>query len=212
MTLHIWWLFLVAVFLTCATPGPNMLHIMSRSVAVGVKRSLAAMAGCLTAMLVVLLASAAGVTALLLAMPGLFDALRYAGVAYLLYLGWRAWIAPVSAGDAVPVTDAGRNPALTPLHLFRAGFAVGISNPKLLLFAAAFFPQFIQPAAAKPPQFAILIVTFLVVEAFWYAVYGFGGQGLARWLARPAAQRGFNRFTAVLFWLFGAALLRVRPA
>lgn len=212
MTLHIWWLFLVAVFLTCATPGPNMLHIMSRSVAVGVRRSLAAMAGCLTAMLVVLCASAVGLTALLLAMPGLFDVLRYAGVAYLVYLGWRAWTAPVTQDGGMPTADAGRHPGLTPLHLFRTGFAVGISNPKLLLFAAAFFPQFINPAAAKPPQFAILIITFLAVEAFWYAVYGFGGQGLARRLARPAAQTGFNRFTALLFWLFGAALLKLRPA
>lgn len=210
MSLHTWWLFLIAVFLTCASPGPNMLHVMSRSVAVGVRRSLATMAGCLAANMVVLLASATGLTALLLAVPGAFDALRYAGAAYLLYLGYRAWTAPIDADGVIEQMEVGRHPGLTPSHLFRTGFTVGISNPKLLLFAAALLPQFIDNSASKPPQFAILIATFVVAELFWYAVYGLGGQGLSRWLARPSLQRGFNRFTGVLFGLFGVALLKLR--
>lgn len=70
MTLHAWTVFLVAVILLCGTPGPNMLHVMTRSMTFGARRSLAAMAGCLTALVLVLAASAAGVAALLTAWRG----------------------------------------------------------------------------------------------------------------------------------------------
>jgi threonine/homoserine/homoserine lactone efflux protein len=204
MTLHLWWLFVVAVFLLCGTPGPNMLHVMTRSVAFGARRSIAAMAGCLCALVLVLAASAAGVSALLAAWPRVFDALRYAGVAYLVFLGIKAWRgagAPVDVGsDALPVAASAR-------RLFRGGFVIGISNPKLLLFAAAFLPQFVDRGSPQAPQFAILVVTFAVVESFWYGVYAMCGRTLARHLRRPALRRGFDRATGGIFIGFGAALL-----
>ncbi len=204
MTLHLWWLFVVAVFLLCGTPGPNMLHVMTRSVAFGARRSIAAMAGCLCALVLVLAASAAGVSALLAAWPRVFDALRYAGVAYLVFLGIKAWRgagAPVDVGsDALPVAASAR-------RLFRGGFVIGISNPKLLLFAAAFLPQFVDRGSPQAPQFAILVVTFAVMESFWYGVYAMCGRTLARHLRRPALRRGFDRATGGIFIGFGAALL-----
>ena len=207
MTLHAWWLFAVAVFLLCGTPGPNMLHIMTRSIAFGARRSMAAMAGCLTALVLVLAASAAGVSALLAAWPRVFDALRYAGVAYLIFLGIKAWRgagSPLDVGsDRLPATWSAA-------RLFRGGFAICISNPKLLLFAAAFLPQFIDNASPRVPQFAILVATFAVVESFWYGVYAAGGRTLARSLTRPALRRAFDRMTGVIFIGFGLALLRVR--
>ncbi|WP_294236417.1 LysE family translocator [uncultured Sphingomonas sp.] len=209
MALHTWWLFVGAVFLLSGTPGPNMLHIMTRSVDMGLRRSVAAMAGCLSAVVLVLAASAAGLTTLLLALPGAFEVIRYAGVAYLLFLGikaWRAEVAPVDVGDgAIP-------PGLSRRAVFRGGFLIGISNPKLILFAVAFLPQFINPAEAQAPQFAILVVTFAVIEALWYAVYALGGRSLARYLARPMVKRAFNRLTGAIFMGFGLALLKVKPS
>ncbi|WOK35636.1 LysE family translocator [Sphingomonas sp. C3-2] len=208
MTLHNWWLFFAAVFLLCGTPGPNMLHVMTRSVHFGFRRSIAAMAGCLSAMMIVLAASAAGLTALLLAFPVLFDILRYLGVAYLVYLGIKAWRendAPIDIG-----TDT-LGPTLSPAQLFRGGLFIGLSNPKLLLFASAFLPQFIDRAAPEAPQFAILVVTFLTTEMFWYGVYALGGRRIAPLLARPGLNRAFNRLTAIIFMGFGFALLRARP-
>lgn len=209
MTLHTWWLFAVAVFLLSGTPGPNMLHVLSRSVELGLKRSVAAMAGCMLAVIAVLIASAAGLAAVLLAVPGLFDVLRYAGVAYLIFLGikvWRSDVAPVDveAVDLSPTLSAGA--------LFRGGFAISISNPKLLLFAAAFLPQFVNPALPRLPQLAILVGTFAVIEAGWYAVYAMGGRSLSRYLRRPNIKRVFNRITGGIFIGFGLALLRVKPS
>lgn len=209
MSLHTWWLFVVAVFLLSGTPGPNMLHILSRSVELGMKRTVLAMAGCLSAVTLVLVASAAGLTALLLAVPGAFDVLRYMGVAYLLYLGvkaWRAEVQPIEADGPALAREVAAG------ELFRAGFAIGISNPKLLLFAAAFLPQFVNPRMPEAPQFAILVVTFAVLECFWYFVYALGGRSLARHLERPRVKRWFNWLTGGIFMGFGLALLKAKPA
>jgi len=150
--------------------------------------------------------SAAGVGTVLAALPRLFDIIRYAGAAYLLWLGIRAWMAPVEGEDS-PVAPVGRSPAT----LFRGGFLVGASNPKLLLFAAAFFPQFIQRTAPVVPQFILLIATFLVIEGVWMAVYGAGGHRIARLIAAPRMKRWFNRVVGTVFLGFGGVLLRMRP-
>ncbi|WP_230483649.1 LysE family translocator [Sphingomonas sp. Leaf21] len=209
MALHTWWPFIGAVFLLSGTPGPNMLHIMTRSVDMGLRRSVAAMAGCLSAVVSVLAASAAGLTTLLLALPGAFEVIRYAGVAYLLFLGVKAMRA-----DVAPV-DVGNGPiprSLSRRAIFRGGFLIGISNPKLILFAVAFLPQFINPARSQAPQFAILVATFAVIEALWYAAYALGGRSLSRYLGRPRVKRAFNRVTGAIFIGFGLALLKLKPA
>lgn len=212
MTLHSWWLFSVAVFLLCAIPGPNMLHVLTRSVYFGVRRTTATMAGCLLALLVALGASVAGLSAALAASPRLFGALRVVGACYLVYLGIRAWRAhDGSDNPAQGDLDAAPDPTSgTAFALFRGGFLVAISNPKLLLFAAAFFPQFINPAAPRLPQFSILVITFATIETAWYMVYAVGGRKMAAYLSRPTLKRTFNRLTGGIFIGFGAILLRAR--
>lgn len=209
MSLSTWWLFVVTVFLLCGTPGPNMLHILSRSVSVGARRSWPAMAGCLSAVLLVLCASAAGLGALLLASSKVFEALRYAGVAYLLWLGIRSW----RSGDApLDVSESNLlDGSLSRASLFRGGLLVSLSNPKLLLFATAFLPQFVNRAQPQLPQFALLVASFGFCELFWYLTYAFGGQQLRRHLSRPALRRWFDRATGAIFLGFGVLLLRYRP-
>lgn len=182
-----------------------MLHVLHRSVSFGARRSMAAMAGCLTAVVVVLILSAAGLSAVLLASPTLFDALRYVGVAYLLYLGIKAW-----RGDdgTLNIGTNGYKPQISLAALFRGGLMIGFSNPKLLLFAAAFLPQFVNQSAPQVPQFIVLVLTFVAAEAFWYAIYGLGGQSLASYLKRPTLKKTFDRITGGIFVGFGAALLK----
>lgn len=208
MTLHTWWLFVAAVFVVSGTPGPNMLHVLSRSVEMGARRSTVAMAGCLCAIFLLMGSSAAGLTTLLLALPGSFEVLRYAGVAYLVYLGVKSWRSPVAPLDP---TSAELPPAPSTGAVFRGGFAIAISNPKAILFAAAFFPQFIDPTLPKAPQFTILFATFTVIETGWYCAYALGGRSLATYLTRPAIKQAFNRVTGVFFIGFGLALLKARP-
>lgn len=206
MTLQTWWLYVTAVFLISATPGPNMLHVMVQSIHHGARRSIASMAGLMTANLVCLLASAAGLGALLKASPMLFDVLRYAGVGYLVWLGIKAWRAPVASSD--PDAEKPAPPSLT--AMFGAGLGTGFSNPKLIVFAAALFPQFIDTAAPFAPQLAILVLSFTAIEAFWFGMYAIGGRSLAAWLAPASRRRLFNRVTGTIFIAFGAALLGSR--
>jgi threonine/homoserine/homoserine lactone efflux protein len=208
MTLETWWLYLGAVVLIASTPGPNVLYVTTRSIRFGFGAAMTGMAGCLLALALMLAGSVAGVSAFMLAVPTAFEVLRYAGAAYLIFLGIQMWRAPVE--DDLLATTSRRETA-SRVALLRGGFLVGISNPKLLIFAAAFFPQFIAPSAPWAPQFGLLVATFLVVESFFYVTYALGGRRLATYLTRSEWQRRFNRVSAVIFAGFGCALLRYRP-
>jgi threonine/homoserine/homoserine lactone efflux protein len=204
MAIHTWWLFAATVFFISASPGPNMLHVMTRSIEHGLAPSIWAMLGCFSAVVSLLAASAAGLSAVLLALPTAFVVLKLAGAAYLVWLGYRAWIADVADADdgvAIAVTSGPSR-----WRLFRTAFSISIANPKALLFAAAFLPLFLDPARPRTGQFAVMIATFGVIEFGWYFTYALGGRGLATWLRSPARRRLFNRVTGGVFVVFGLVI------
>ena len=205
MSLETWWLYLGAVVLIACTPGPNVLYVATRSIRFGLGSAFVGMAGCLTALVLMLTGSVAGLSALLLALPDAFNLLKIVGAAYLVYLGIHLWREPVEPDATPQPTGTSR------LALFRDGFLIGISNPKLLIFAAAFFPQFIDPAHAWGPQFALMVATFMGVELFFYSIYALSGRKLADRLMHGIWRRRLNRASGVVFVGFGIALLRYRP-
>jgi threonine/homoserine/homoserine lactone efflux protein len=207
MTLHTYWLFLGAVLLISSTPGPNIFYVTSRSIRFGFGAAMLAMTGCLLALALMLTASVAGISAFMLAVPAAFEALKYAGAAYLIFLGIQTWRAPVADFRS---NDPPRETVSRFAH-FRGGFLVGISNPKLLVFAAAFFPQFIAKDAPWVPQFGLLVATFIAVEATAYVTVASSARGLSRYLVQAAWQRRLNRLSGAIFAGFGFALLRYRP-
>jgi threonine/homoserine/homoserine lactone efflux protein len=209
MTLQTWWLFVTMTFVVSATPGPNMLLVMSSSARLGFRATISTMAGCMTALLTMMSVSAAGLGAVLQAFPSVFDALRWAGAAYLVYLGIKSWRAPVP--DIVEdASQAMRRQPRKSAALFRQGVLVAASNPKAILFAAAFLPQFIHPQAPKLPQFLILLSTFAVIESSWYVIYAGSGQRLAGYLRRAGVRQSFNRLTGGVFIGFAAVMAAVR--
>jgi len=208
MPLHSWWLFVCATFVISAMPGPNMLHVMTQSMRHGLGRSICTMAGCLLALLSLFGLSAMGMSALLVALPQLLTGIKVVGAAYLIWVGVRAWRddgAPVDIGAEGVAPQGG-----TAGGLFRKGFLISLSNPKALVFAAAFFPQFVSSTLPKVPQFAILLATFVVIESGWYLTYATGGRTLARYLRRPEWQRRVSRMTGALLVMFGLSLLAWR--
>ncbi len=208
MTAATWWLYLGAVVVISATPGPNVLYVTTRSIRFGFGAAMIGMSGCLLALATMLVASAAGVSAFMLAVPAAFEILKYAGAAYLIFLGIQTWHAPpllAADGAATARERPGR------WTLFRGGFLVGISNPKLLVFAAAFFPQFIARDASWAPQFALLVATFLAVETCFYVSYALTARRVAGRLLESVWQRRINRLAGAVFAGFGCALLRYRP-
>jgi threonine/homoserine/homoserine lactone efflux protein len=196
-------------FVVSATPGPNMLLIMSVSARHGVRASVVAMLGCMTALLAMMSISAAGMGAVLQSSPQVFEALRLAGAAYLAYLGIKVWRAPVQDASTAPAADGAPQTALPAIKtgaIYREAFLVAASNPKAILFAAAFFPQFIHADSPQFPQFAILLATFTVIEVTWYFVYAVSGKRLSVYLQRAAVMKVFNRVTGGVFVGFAALM------
>lgn len=210
MTLTTWWLFIAMTFVVSATPGPNMLLVMSISARHGLRAAVLAMAGCMTALLAMLSLSAAGLGALLQSFPAVFDTLRLCGAAYLAYLGVKCWRTPVHDSNDEPSGVAALRGAAAPGAMYRQGFLVAASNPKAILFAAAFFPQFINPNQAQMPQFAILLSTFSVIEVGWYFVYALSGKRLSLYLQRTTIMKAFNRATGGVFVGFAALMASAR--
>ncbi len=212
MSLHTWWLFVATVFVVSAIPGPNMLLVMTHGARHGLRRSSATMAGCLTALVLMLSVSAAGLGVFLEAWPAMFNALRFAGAAYLIYLGVKAWRARVDEAPVTGEAEAALRAAAPASRwaLFRNGFLVAGSNPKAILFAAALLPQFINASAPTLPQFGILVVTFAVIEVSWYLVYASFGTRIGETLKSQNVAKAFNRMTGGLFVGFGAMMALVR--
>ena len=128
-----------------ATPGQDMMYVISRSLSQGRLAGLASAAGVCLGILVHTALAALGVGALLRASPALFLALRLGGAAYLAWLGLRMLLAP--SREALPA----RSPARASLaSLVRQGMVSNVTNPKIVLFFVAFLPQFVDPASAHP--------------------------------------------------------------
>ena len=207
MNLSTWWIFVTATFLISAAPGPNMLLIMNQSVRFGLRASIYSMAGCMTALMIMFTLSALGLGVILQQSPAVFDALRWLGALYLAYLGYKVWTAPVEAkptsastNDVKNNSDLGnKNAVYSPFNLYKTGFFTAGSNPKALLFAAAFLPQFIQASLPQAPQLLILLATFSVLEILWYFIYALGGLSMAQQLRKPNVLRWFNRVTGGAF-------------
>lgn len=186
------------------TPGPNMLYLVSRSLAQGTGAGMVSLFGCQAGSLAIMLAAAAGITAALLAIPHAWDALRLGGAAYLAYLAWqclRPGGQPLFSPRPMPREPAAR--------LFGVGFATAALNPKVALFYMAVLPPFLDPARGNVfLQGAVLGGVQIGVAILFDGLLVLGAAGVARFLGtRPgwmAAQR----------WLLGGALavLAVRLA
>jgi threonine/homoserine/homoserine lactone efflux protein len=207
MQLETWLLFVVTVFFVSATPGPNMLLALTHGIRHGVRQTLPTILGLLSALGIVMLSSAAGLGALLATSEQLFSVVKYAGAAYLIYLGiktWRAQPKALAAPDTAAVS--GHDSAWAK---FRTGFLVAMSNPKAFIFFTALFPQFMDAHAPQGPQLLILAATFYVIESSWQFVYAAGGARLSHWLGSARRMRWVNRFAGGSFVGAGVALSSV---
>ena len=133
-------LFLGASLALNLTPGPDMLYVLARGSGEGTRAGVVSALGIATGTLVHLALVALGLASLLAAVPIAFDVVRYAGAAYLIFLGVRALFGRSGANEQREVREA------TLPEIFRQGVITNILNPKVALFFAAFLPQFADPA------------------------------------------------------------------
>lgn len=205
MDLNTWMLYTVAAIGLSLTPGPNGLLSLTCGIRFGIRRTVFAVCGGAAGFLVLIAASLAGMGALLAASETAFTIAKWLGALYLVYLGIKTWRAPApevgtSAQDGVERSN-------TALKLFSQGFLIATTNPKAMIFFAAFLPQFMTPDTSLLIQFIIMGGTFTVIEFIYELILAGTAQHIAPWIG--ANGRWFNRITGGTFIGIGGILATV---
>lgn len=184
--------FLASSLLLAITPGPGVLYIVTRSVAHGRRSGLSSVSGIALGNLCNAVGAVLGLAVLFAASSTAFLIVKYAGAAYLVYLGIRALMA--RTGDNRPETSASRAaPPPAPRRVFRDGFVVALLNPKTTLFFAAFLPQFMSPEGSAVAQGLTLGSLFVAIAAVTDSMYALLAGGLARRLRAASPLRRVGR-------------------
>lgn len=205
MSIELWIVYLIAACGLSLTPGPNGLLALTHGARFGFKSSIFTILGGGCGFFVLIAVSLAGMGALLLASELAFTTAKWAGAAYLIYLGVRLWRTPASV--IAPASDVGFGPDARPSRLFSEGFLVAASNPKGIIFFAAFLPQFMTPGATFLAQLMAFGGTFVAIEIAYELMLAGLAHRIAPWLKRHG--RIFNRLTGGTFVGIGAALATV---
>jgi threonine/homoserine/homoserine lactone efflux protein len=198
--------FALAASVLVAIPGPNHIYIVTRSIAQGRRIGLASAFGVETGTLVHISAATVGLSALVASSAVAFDTLRYAGAAYLAYLGIRALL----RDDAIELAGATAPPSARRAYL--DGVLVNVLNPKVALFFLAFLPQFVDPArGATSTQILVLGLVVFAIATTSDVVYALAAGALGGWLrSRPAFVR-VQRYVAGCVYLGLAAAATFVP-
>lgn len=233
MSWHLFAVFFASTFFISATPGPNMLLAFQYGLNYGVKRTLWTLAGLSLGLFFLLLSTLLGLDVISRQSPWLLTIIKVVGATYLIYLGVTSWRDSASNNslmndasalstevDAELATSAETSNKPLPRSLssaavkappnewllFRTGMWVSLSNPKAILFFAAFFPKFINFSAPLWPQYIMLTCGLFLSETIWQLIYTIGGKKLAGWLDVGERLAWLNRGCGVIFILIAAAL------
>lgn len=188
--------FFVAVAFV-AIPGPSNLFVVAQGLRNGPRAAIAGAAGCATGALAYVVATAAGLSALIASSSAAFAVLHYAGAAYLVWLGVTALRA--RAGGAGEEEGAGRRPPRSPWRSYRQGLIVELGNPKVALFFLALFPQFLHASDGPAwTQVLVLGAVFVAVGFVSDALYAVASGRLGARVA-GAARRRFDRASGAVY-------------
>ncbi|MCY1434301.1 Homoserine/homoserine lactone efflux protein [compost metagenome] len=190
------------------SPGAGAIASMSSGLNYGFRRGYWNAVGLQLALALQIAIVAAGVGAILATSELAFAVIKWFGVAYLAYLGWKQWVAPVGE---LAEASAGR-PLGRPLSLVLRGFVVNASNPKAIVFILAVLPQFLDPARPLLTQYLLMAATMIGVDLVVMAGYTGLAARVLRLLRTPRQQRLLNRTFASLFVAAAGLLALVRRA
>lgn len=172
--------FVLASLVLIIVPGPTASLVIANALRHGSKAGLKNVLGTQIGLALMLTVAGIGLTSLIAALGAWFDWLRIAGALYLIYLGVKMWRGADSLASGIG-TAAARPPRG---GFFLQGFLVAISNPKMLFFFGAFFPQFLDPARPEGPQIALMGATAMILAALSDGAYALLAGGLGRALSQ----------------------------
>jgi homoserine/homoserine lactone efflux protein len=196
--------FIPTFFVVSITPGMCMTLALSMGITIGVRRALWMMAGELVGVAMVATAAAVGVAAFMLKYPAAFDVFKYAGGAYLAWLGIQMWRS--KGRMAMPEEEDLSARKASRWQLAAQGFVTAIANPKGWAFFVALLPPFIDSKLPMASQLTALILIILALEFLCLQIYAHGGKGLRLALRRGGGVRMVNRVAGSLMVLVGVWL------
>ncbi|MCV9938030.1 LysE family translocator [Boseaceae bacterium BT-24-1] len=176
-------------FLAVASPGPGIAAIVARSLSTGFRRAVPFVLGIAAGDLVWLTFSVLGLSVLMQNFHGLFLVIKYAGCAYLIYLAWKLWTAPVKSLEDQPAMRG------EGVRLFLGGVALTLGNPKVMVFFVSILPLIVDLQAITPLAFVeVAVLTMLIINTTLLG-YAFAADRARRLVASPRTMRRINRVT-----------------
>ena len=195
-------------------PGPDILYVLAQSLVSGRRAGLAVGLGLSSGLLVHTTAAALGLSILIANSPVLFNVIKYAGIAYLTYMGYKSFRERTASSQGANTSGTSNEldtavPSATPLSLYKTGITMNLLNPKVILFFLALFPQFIDRESNSPTgDIFILGGTFaLVAVTIFSAVALLAGFLSNRFAIRDLSPRLLGTIKACTYWGIAIAFL-----
>lgn len=199
--------FLLTSLVVVLVPGTGVIYTVSTGLFRGGRASIAAAVGCTAGIIPHLTASILGLAAILHVSALAFQAVKYAGVVYLLYLAWSMWRETGALQFDGSATRKGMRPIIT------RGFLINILNPKLSIFFLAFLPLFVAPTATSPTaQMLVLSAVFMAMTLVIFIFYGLLADAVRRYVVNsPRVVTGLQRMFAAVFAALAVKLALTEP-
>ena len=203
MQFSLWLALAGAGVLISFTPGAGAINTMSNSLTSGFRRSIWGILGQQAALVIHVIIVALGVGVLVASSPVAFNVIRYAGAAYLVYLGIRQFLSKPDL-DQEQAAALRNEPAWS---MFRRGLWVNLLNPKAIVFFLAFMPQFIRPEQPLLPQYTVLTATVVAIDilVMWF-FFALAAKSFQRFTHNAHGQKILSRIFGVLFVAVGILL------
>ncbi|MCB1753643.1 MAG: homoserine/homoserine lactone efflux protein [Gammaproteobacteria bacterium] len=199
MTFELWLTFFIASLLISISPGPGAINTLSSGLRYGVRNSLPAILGLQLGYGAQIVVAGIGLGALLAASTTAFNVVKWFGIGYLVWLGYKKWTQPpLSAEGITPPWESGR------ARFWQAAF-VNLTNPKATVFLLALFPQFLNTQADQGVQITVMGATLILVDIGVMLGYAALASQMSRWMRNERHQVIQNRVFGSLF--VGAAAL-----
>ncbi|MDC5047073.1 LysE family transporter [Acinetobacter baumannii] len=207
MSLQVWFAYMLACWVISVSPGAGAIASMSSGLNYGFRHGYWNAIGLQIALLIQIMIVAAGVGVLFATTPLAFQAVKWFGVAYLLYLAYLQWTAPIKD---IEIQHEKKDKSVSALLL--NGFVVNISNPKAIVFLLAVLPQFLDLSKPQWIQYLIMAATMVTIDLIVMAGYTGLASKVLRLLRSPKQQKYLNRGFAVMFSCAALLLSTVHQA
>lgn len=206
MTFEWWFAYLLTSIILSLSPGSGAINTMTTAISYGYRGASASIAGLQTGLGIHIVLVGVGLGTLFSRSVIAFEVLKWAGAAYLIWLGIQQW----RTAGAIDLNTMANTPSRS--RLFKRAVFVNLTNPKSIVFLAALFPQFILPQEPQLMQYVVLGVTTIVVDIIVMIGYATLATRIAGWIKGPKQMKALNKVFGSLFMLIGALLASARHA